>query len=258
MNVASEIILTKESGIATILLNRPEKYNAFTTSMVLEWKEALTDCREDESVKVIVLTGAGTAFCSGGDVNAMGEWIDQSALERKNRLWNEVHTIPKILYTIDKPIIAAINGMALGAGLDMALMCDLRIASDKAKFAEAYVKVGLVPGDGGAYFLPRLVGLSKALELLWSGKMIDAAEAEKIGLVNMVVSSDILEAKTYELAQQLANGPSIAIRAIKRAVYKGLTMDLDTHLDYISSLYAIVTETDYHQRAIKAFGKKSK
>lgn len=256
MNTIQEIILNKESGIATILLNRPDNLNAFTIDMVKTWSEMLIECREDDDVKVIVLTGAGKAFCSGGDLRTIGSQSGQTAIERKNTLWENVHLIPKTLSTIDKPVIASLNGIAYGAGLDMALMCDLRIASDKAKFSEAYIKVGLVPGDGGAYFLPRLVGTAKALELLLTGKVIDAFEAERIGLVNMVVPADDLAAKTRELAIQLANGPVAAIRATKRAVMQGLQQDINTHLDMISSLFSIVIDSYDHKEAIQAISEK--
>src|SRR5690349_6498785 len=155
---------------------------------------------------------------------------DSPGLDHKQ--WLEViHRVPLTLETLDKPVIAALNGVAVGAGLDMALMCDLRYAAAGTRFSEGYVKVGLIPGDGGTYFLPRLIGTARALELLWTGDFISAEDAERIGLVNRVVPADQLLAHVYELAARLASGPSAAIRTTKRAVYQGVRMDLRTHLD---------------------------
>lgn len=161
-----------------------------------------------------------------------------------------------MLEDTDKPVIASINGPAMGAGLDMALMCDLRIASDKAKFAESYVRIGLIPGDGGAFFLPRLVGLSKALEMLWTGDTLDAEEALRIGLVNKVVPAEKLDEATKEMACRLAEGPQIAITMIKRLVYQGLKSDLRSSLDLSSSNMGIVTSTKDYQAALSSFFTK--
>ncbi|MHB1126645.1 MAG: enoyl-CoA hydratase/isomerase family protein [Bacillota bacterium] len=263
-----DLLFEKADGVATITLNRPERRNAFSQDMIRMWVDALEEARDDNEIKVVVLTGAGDAFCSGGDVKAMAEGRgffegDQPgssgvpiALERKNNLWRLIHRVPLTLQDLDKPVIASVNGAATGAGCDMALMCDLRIASEKARFGETYVNVGLVPGDGGAYFLPRLIGLPRALELLWTGRMIDAWEAEKIGLVNRVVPVDQLKEATMELAGKIARGPSIAIRMIKRAVYQGLTSDLRTSLDMISSHMAIVLESEDHQEGVRSFVEK--
>jgi 2-(1,2-epoxy-1,2-dihydrophenyl)acetyl-CoA isomerase len=167
-----------------------------------------------------------------------------------------VHRIPLTLSTLDKPVLAAVNGSATGAGMDMALMCDLRFASAKARFSASYVKMGLVPGDGGAWYLPRLVGVAKALELLWSGDFIEAQEAERLGIVNRVLPEEELVAFTLEFARKLARGPQTAIQLIKRAVYEGLTLDLRTSLDLISSHMAVVTATPDHHEAVQAFLEK--
>lgn len=264
----NHILYSKEAGVATITLHRPERRNAFSTHMLEGWAWALNDAKKDEDVKVVIITGAGKAFCSGGDLKSLHEgkgFLYRESREKesapkpmdyKNSLWDLIHRIPLIMEDLDKPVIAAINGPAMGAGLDMALMCDLRIASDQATFAETYVKLGLVPGDGGAYFLPRLVGLSKALEMLWTGDVIDAEEALRIGLVNKVVPAGELEQATLGLAKKLVAGPPIAIRMIKRAVYQGLRSDLKTALDTISSHMAVVTNTEDHKEALAAFFEK--
>ncbi|MFZ5645838.1 MAG: enoyl-CoA hydratase/isomerase family protein [Bacillota bacterium] len=263
-----DILYTKVAGIAYITLNRPESFNAFSVDMLKGWASALLDAGADDEVNVIVVTGAGKAFCSGGDVKAMqagkgflhreDETGQLGPMDYKKSLWDLIHRIPLILENLDKPVIASINGPATGAGLDMALMCDLRIASDQAKFAESYIRMALVPGDGGAFLLPRLVGLPKALELLWTGDIIDAEEALRIGLVNRVVPAGQLEQATVEMARRLAQGPQLAIRMIKRLVYQGLKSDLRTALDTVSSHMAIITGTEDHKEAAKAFFEKRK
>src|SRR5215216_3077275 len=243
-------------GIATITLNRPERLNAFNHEMINLWVEALRDATSNDAVRVVVVTGAGRAFCSGGDVGGMArDRAEMKALEHKE--WLElIHRIPLTLEALDKPVIAALNGAAVGAGLDMALMCDLRFAAEGARFSEGYVKVGLVPGDGGTYFLPRLIGTAKALELFWTGDFIDAQEAERIGMVNRVLPPDRLMPEVYEFAGRLAAGPIVAIRTMKRAVYQGMRMDLRTHLDMISSHMGFIREMEDHQEGAQAFVEK--
>jgi len=246
----------RPDGVALIILNRPERLNAFTRKMIDLWVDALEDARGNDAVQVVVVTGAGRAFCSGGDVGGMNERpTDLTGLDHKR--WLEViHRVPLTLETLDKPVIAAMNGVAVGAGLDMALMCDLRYAAAGSRFSEGYVKVGLIPGDGGTYFLPRLVGTARALELLWTGDFISAEDAASIGLVNRVVPADELLPTTLDLAARLASGPTVAIRTIKRAVYQGVRTDLRTHLDLISSHMAIVRQTHDHREGARAFVEK--
>lgn len=251
----SVLLYEIKSGVATITLNRPERRNAFNSEMIDLWVDALQDARTNDAVNVIVLTGAGQAFCSGGDVEGMAYDAQATGLQHKQWL-EQIHRVPLTLETIDKPVIAAMNGPAVGAGLDMAFMCDLRFAAQGARFAEGYVKVGLISGDGGTYFLPRLVGVAKALELLWTGDFIDAEEAYRIGLVNRVVPGDRLMAEVNELAERLASGPTIALRTIKRAVYQGLRMDLRTHLDLISSHMGFIRQTEDQREGARAFLEK--
>ena len=247
-----------EGGIATITLNRPERMNAFTWEMIDAWAEALAECRRNDAVSVVILTGAGKAFCSGGDIGEMRKRGDLTPLERKTELERHVHKIPLAMEALDKPVIAAINGAATGAGLDLALMADLRIAAESARLGETYVKVGLVPGAGGAWFLPRLVGTAKALELFWTGDIIDAREAERIGLVNKVVPDAELMAVTRALAEKIASGPPLSARFIKRAVYEGARSDLRSALDLISSHYAVVATSADHREAVNAYLEKRK
>ena len=248
------VLFSKDSdGIATLTLNRPEKYNAFTKDMIVAWTRLLAECEDDPSVKVIVLTGAGKGFCSGGDIGAQRERAKNDALERKDFLFRYVHTIARTMQRLDKPVIAAINGAARGAGLDMALMCDLRMMAQSATLAETYINVGLIAGDGGTYYLPRLIGVARALELFWTGRIVDAAEAERIGLVTRVVADDQLLPVTHELARTIAAQPFEAVRAYKRAVYQGLTMSLDAHLDMVSSHTSILRDTPEHRQRVEAF-----
>lgn len=248
---AKQIELSLKDGVGVITLNNPDRKNAFTLDMVEQWVTALRNWRGDPEVKVIVLTGAGDDFCSGVDFSKAGQELASGPYEMKTILWEKIHRIALTLEDIDKPIIAAMKGVAVGAGLDMALMCDLRFAADTARFSEGYVKVGLVPGDGGAYFLPRLVGIAKALELLWTGEFIDAPEALRIGLINRVYPGDLLMEETLQFAVELAEGPGAVIRMIKRSVYQSSRTDMRTALDLISSHMGVIRESRDSREAFK-------
>jgi 2-(1,2-epoxy-1,2-dihydrophenyl)acetyl-CoA isomerase len=215
-------------------------------------------CRRNDAVRVVIVTGAGTAFCSGGDIVAMEERLKSSPAQRKNELFNRIQRIPLALEDLDKPVLVAVNGVATGAGMDLALMGDIRYAAASARFAETYVKVGLVPGAGGAHFLPRLVGVAKALELFWTADFIDATEAERIGLVNKVLPDGELMPYVRAVAMKIAHAPALSVRFIKRAVQQGLRNDLRTNLDLISSHYAVVTAAPDHREAVEAFIAKRK
>lgn len=263
------LLYEKQENIALITLNRPDAMNAFSLPMIKNWVAALQTAQDDPGIRVIVVTGRGDCFCAGGDINAMAagkgfvECDDQAepwgqlAIDRKKALTDHIHKIALMLENMDKPVLCAINGSAVGAGLDMALMCDMRFAADTAKLSAGYVKVGLVPGDGGAFYLPRLVGVAKALELLWSGDFIDAEEAQRIGMVNSVVSAPELMRVTMEFARKIAEAPPVCVQMIKRAVYSSQrTNDLRTALDLISSQMAIVTEMADHREGLAAVKEK--
>ena len=259
----TDLVYRTDEGIATITLDRPERMNAFSEAMIESLVTALKAAQADPAVKVVVITGKGKCFCAGGDLKAMEAGLflgedSRTILGKKNCLWEKIQRVPLTLLEVDKPVIASVNGPAVGAGCDLALMCDMRIASDKASFTESYVKVGLVPGDGGAYFLPRLVGTARALEMLWLGGTVDACAAEKIGLVNMVVPADQLAENTTRYARLIAEAPPVAVRLIKRAVYQSLNTDLRTSLDLISSHMAIVGETADHREGVRAVIEKRK
>jgi enoyl-CoA hydratase/carnithine racemase len=234
--------------------------NAFTDVMLREWAQALEDARLDREVRAVIVTGAGRGFCAGADLRggigiaAEGaEAGPPSAADRRNWLRDGVHYVPRAVQLLDKPYIAAVNGAAVGAGMDMASMADIRIASDAAKFAMSYVKVGLVPGDGGCYFLPRIVGVAKALELIWTGDFIDPEEALRIGYVSQVVPGDKLMEATRELALRLAQGPAVAMQLAKRLVYRGLESSWHEAFEQANTAMAIAQSTEDAREGPRAF-----
>lgn len=253
----ADLLYRVENGVATIQLNRAQHKNSFTLEMIDHWAALLQQAGADPEVGAIVTTGSGDSFCAGVDLNVMTALQQRrSALAWKKVLWERVHQVAFTLERIDKPVIAAVNGVAVGAGMDMALMCDMRFMAASATLSEGYVRVGAVPGDGGCYFLPRLVGRAKALELLLSGDFIDAAEALRIGLVNRVYADTELAAQTQAFAERLAGNSPIAMRTIKRAVDQSLASDLRTALDLISSHMGVVLTTDDSIEALAAFKAK--
>jgi enoyl-CoA hydratase/carnithine racemase len=251
--MTDQLQFTITDGVAKIVLNRVERMNAFTFEMIEAWTAALAQCRSDDNVKVVIVTGAGSAFCSGGDIVEMEDRLNNTPLQRKDELFTKIQRLPLTLEDLDKPVIAAVNGVATGAGMDMALMCDIRYAAASARFAETYVRVGLVPGAGGTHFLPRLVGVAKALELFFTGEFVDSAEALRIGLVNKVFPDEGFIEEVEKIARRIARAPSLPIRMMKRAVYQGVRNDLRSNLDTISSHYAVVTATPEHKAAVEAF-----
>ncbi|MGA2109644.1 MAG: enoyl-CoA hydratase-related protein [Syntrophorhabdales bacterium] len=253
----ADLLYRTEGNVASITLNRPEAKNAFSSSMISLWRDSLEQARADDSVRVVILTGNGDTFCSGGDIRDMAEGKLKS-WDMKNFLWEGVHRIVLAMEDLDKPVIAAVNGAAMGAGLDMALMCDMRLCSDRARLGESYILMGLVPGDGGAFFLPRLVGVAKAMELLLTADVLGAEEALRIGLVNRVVPHGALNDEAVKLARKVAAMPPQAVRMMKRAVYQSLGSPLRAHLDYISSQLSLLSETEDHREAAQSFLEKRK
>lgn len=256
MAAAPELVFERHNGIALIRLNRPDQLNAFTPGMIADWQGALEDCIRDAAVKVVITTGTGRAFCSGGDVKSLQHRGGETAYDRKTWLWEHVQRIPILMQQIDKPTIAAINGLAVGAGLDLALSSDLRIAASSARFAETYARMGIVPGAGGAWLLPRLVGDSRALEMLWFGEWVSADDARTMGLVNAVVPDEALMSHVMVLAERLAAGPAVALRMIKRLVRASHGMDLAAHLDMASSHMGVAAATSDHREAVAAKAEK--
>ncbi|MBW2086965.1 MAG: enoyl-CoA hydratase/isomerase family protein [Deltaproteobacteria bacterium] len=220
------IIVANERGITTITLNRPEKLNALDANILQELIKAIDEAREDDESKVMIITGAGRGFCSGADITstALGTDTRLPGINRSHRLEPFIlfGAVMKRLRNFHKPILVAINGMASGGGLSLACLGDIRIGCEEARFSAIFVKRGLVPDCGASYLLPRIVGTQNALKLMWTGDIIDAREAERIGLLSGVVPADELMSTVKELALQIAHGPSTAIELMKRMVYEGL------------------------------------
>ena len=259
----TEIQYDVSERIATITLKRPEKLNAFSTKMVLEWEDAIEQARDDEAVSAVIVTGAGRGFCSGMDVaaEAGGSGVlrtTEGPASRRNSLRYTVHRVARALMLLDKPYIAAVNGAAAGAGMDMASMADMRFAAEGARFGMNYVRMGIIPGDGGAYFLPRIVGMAKALEIIWGGEMFDAAEALRIGYVSKVFPADTLIAETRAFASRIADGPAVAIQLAKRLAYRSADATLDQALDLAQAAMAIASSTDDAREGPRAFTERRK
>jgi 2-(1,2-epoxy-1,2-dihydrophenyl)acetyl-CoA isomerase len=254
--MSDEIMFDVTEHIATVTLNRPEKLNAFTDPMLAQLVGAIDDCERRDDVRVVILTGAGRGFCAGGDVTAMGADADNRPHVTKRHIVESIQAFPRRLATFNKPIIAAINGVATGGGMDLALACDFRTAAASARFAETYAKIGLLPGGGGAYYLPRIVGTAKALELLLTADFIEAQEARDIGLVNHVFADEDLLAETRKIAVRIAALPPYSVAMIKRTVYQGLTADLASALEIVGSHIAIAKASGDHAEAISAFREK--
>lgn len=254
--MTDHLLIDVSDGIGTLTLNRPEKLNAFTADMLFGLVAALDDFEARDDVRVAILTGAGRGFCSGGDIGGMGAGQEARPHMTKERIWREIQAFPKRVARFEKPLLCAVNGAAAGGGMDLALACDIRLAGKSAKFAETYAKIGLLPGGGGAYFLPRIVGKAKALELLWTAEFIGADTALELGLVNSVHDDDDLQAETRALAGKIAAMPPLSIKLIKRTVEQSLKSDMDTAFDLVSSHIAIARAGEDHPEAIAAFREK--
>jgi enoyl-CoA hydratase/carnithine racemase len=250
-----------DEGVAVITLNKPERLNAFDDQMLEEWASAINVADLDPDVRVLVITGAGRGFCSGMNVaqEAAGDGLLKSqatVATRRHSLRNRVHPVPRALIQLEKPYIAAVNGAAAGAGMDMASFADIRFASSTARFGMTYVRMGLIPGDGGCYTLPRIVGTARALELIWSGRLFDAQEALEIGYVSAVYEPDDLMPKTLEFAKQIARGPANAIQLSKKLVYRSQDISLDEHLDMAQMAMFVAQSTEDAKEGPKAFVEK--
>lgn len=254
--MSDHVLLDVSERIATLTLNRPQKLNAFTDEMLSDLIDYLDECERRDDVAVVILTGAGRGFCSGGDTSTMGAAADNRPHVSKQLIWNTIQAFPKRMQRFEKPVIAAVNGVAAGGGMDLALACDIRVAAEQAKFAETYVRIGLAPGGGGAWFLPRIVGQARAMELLLSGEFIDAAEAERIGLVNHVWPNHELLARSRRLATSIARNPPLSVKLIKRAVDHSMSNDFNTCMDLISSHIAILKNGPDHAEALAAMNDK--
>lgn len=255
------ILQSRDGSILTVTLNLPEKRNPISDIGLID---ALCDAMEaadrDISVHCVILTGAGSAFSSGGDLKQMkpdaGPLRSSKTYETRRNYKYGIQRLPLMFQALEVPVVAAVNGHAIGAGLDLATMCDVRVAGEGAKFAESFVKLGIIPGDGGAWLLPRVIGFSRATELALTGEMIDAAEALKIGLVSHVVPDAELMAKAREVADKIAANPPHAVRMAKRLLREAQTADLKNILEMSAAMQALAHDTADNDEAITAFIEK--
>lgn len=254
------ILYDYQDHIVTLTLNRHETRNAISSDEMIEAiEDAVHRINRDRAVRVAIITGAGSAFSSGGNVKDMRDkagMFNGTAAELRDGYRFGIQRIPLAIYSLEVPIIAAVNGAAIGAGCDLTMMCDMRIASEKAIFAESFVKVGLIPGDGGAWFLPRVIGLSRANEMAYTGDPVDAAKALAWGMVTEVVAAEDLLPAALKLAGRIAVNPPIALRMTKQLIKEGQHSRLDSLLEMSASLQALAHQTEDHVEAVNAIIEK--
>jgi 2-(1,2-epoxy-1,2-dihydrophenyl)acetyl-CoA isomerase len=253
------VLYHRHDSIVTLTLNRPETLNAMNEPMMGEMERILIELEADAAVRAVILTGAGRAFSSGGDQKRdRGGEGQQSFFDRDlgGALIERLNRCILRMQRLEKPIVGSINGVAAGAGLNIALATDLRIAADTARFGEVFARVGLVPDGGGTYFLPRLVGTAKAMEMILLADIIDAQEALRIGLVNRVVPAEQLENETLKLAERLAQGPTVAYGLAKTGLYQGLGMSLEDVLNMEARNQTIAVRTPDREEGVAAFREK--
>lgn len=250
------IILSKEDNIATLVFNRPDKLNALSTEMLQEINAALDEVAKDKGLRVLIITANGKVFCAGADLRE--PIFAETSPSTTRRHLTLFHSIPIKLRALSVPVIASVTGAAVGAGANIALACDIIIASEKAQFGQVFVNIGLHPDTGGTYFLPRSVGIPKAMELMMTGDLIEATEAERIGMINKVVPSDKLEEVTRNLAQKLANGPAVALGMTKASVYENQMKDLDASLEREAECQVLLVGSPDNKEGIRAFKEKRK
>ena len=250
------IQVSEADGIATVTLCRPDRLNAFIGHMRRDLAEALEHAGSDRNVRVVILTGAGRAFCAGGDIAFMAELMQRRDSEEFSRILGAGRRVILAIRQMTKPVIASINGPASGAGFNLALACDLRIAANTATFSQSFAKVGLHPDWGGTYFLPRLVTPNKACEMFFLGESIDAAEAMRLGILNQVVAPEELESATLQLAERLRGAPPIALAAAKHAVYMSQQAELEEMLRYETEAQMRCFDSDDGHEGIRAFLEK--
>ncbi len=252
-----KLLIENDGAVRTLRLNRPESLNALDDDLLKALGRAVADAEKDKTVRCVVLTGAGRGFSSGQDLAAVAaRYTTNKPIELGSHLREHYNPIITRLRTIEKPVIASVNGVAAGAGCSLALACDIRIATESASFIEAFVNVGLAPDSGSTFMLPRLIGVARAMELAFTGRKVTSAEALQIGLVNQVVPDDQLVAATKKLADKLAGLPTRAIGLTKRAINASWRSDLETQLDYEAMLQTTAGQTHDHREGVTAFLEK--
>jgi 2-(1,2-epoxy-1,2-dihydrophenyl)acetyl-CoA isomerase len=245
-----EILRNIENGVCTLTLNRPAVFNSFNQTMAFQLQEALDACAIDEKVRVVVIKGEGKAFCAGQD---LAEATDPEGPELKSIVREHYNPIILKIRELEKPVIAAVNGVAAGAGANIALACDITIAKKSASFIQAFSKIGLIPDSGGTFFLPRLIGMQKALALMMTGDKVSAEEAEKLNMIYKVVEDEVFEAEITKFAENLATMPTRGLGLTKKAVNLGLFNSLEDQLDVEERIQTEAGETDDFAEGVNAF-----
>ena len=252
-----KLLIENDGAVRTLRLNRPESLNALDDDLLKALGRAVADADKDKTVRCVVMTGAGRGFCSGQDLAAVAaRYKTNEPIELGAHLRERYNPIIARLRTMEKPVVAAVNGVAAGAGCSLALACDIRIAAESANFIEAFINVGLVPDSGSTFMLPRLIGASRAMEMAFTGRKVTAPEALQIGLCNQVVPDDQLAAATKKLADKLAGLPTRAIGLTKRAINVSWRADVETQLDYEAMLQTVAGQTHDHREGVMAFLEK--
>lgn len=257
--MSDPVLYSRDGGVVTLTLNEPDTRNAMSPAIIDALVDHVQAVNADLTVGCVVITGAGAGFSSGGNVKEMRDQtglFGGSPAEIRRSYWNGIQRVPMAMYSLEVPSIAAVNGAAVGAGCDLSLMCDIRIAGRSAQFAESFLRVGLVSGDGGAWHLPRVVGMSRAMEMTFTGDFIAADEAARIGLVSRVVDDAGLMAEASELAQRIASQPSHSLRLTKRLLRDSQHVSLPIALELASSAQALVQHTHDQHEAVLAFLEK--
>lgn len=248
-----EILRNIENGVCTLTLNRPAVFNSFNQTMAIQLQEALDDCAIDETVRVVVIKGEGKAFCAGQD---LAEATDPEGPELKSIVRDHYNPIILKIRELEKPVIAAVNGVAAGAGANIALACDIAIANRSASFIQAFSKIGLIPDSGGTFFLPRLIGMQKALALMMTGDKVSADEAEKLNMIYKVVDDELFEEEIKKFSEHLAKMPTRGLGLTKKAVNLGLFNSVEDQLDVEERLQTEAGETDDFAEGVNAFLQK--
>ncbi|MCX8277452.1 MAG: enoyl-CoA hydratase-related protein [Dehalococcoidia bacterium] len=263
MNSSVILDVNSESGFATLTLNRPDRLNSLSNDLLESLSQHLEQVAADDSIRSVIITGAGRAFCSGADTDEMagggGEGPHKPSLGGAEALRRGFKLARKVIlgiYEMEKPVIAAINGSAVGAGFDLACACDIRIGTGSARFMAAYIHVGLFPGYGGIWLYPRLLGSAKAAELMYTGNFMEVDEAKSLGFLNSVVEEDDLIGAAEKMAHQIAAGPPIAIRLAKTMMRRGMSMDLETSLEMSAAAEAITLSSEDHVEGMGALRQK--
>ena len=255
--------VNREQGFATLTLNRPDRLNSLGSDLLKSLVDSLESVASDDSIRAVIITGSGRAFCSGADTDEMTggksdgpHKLGPTGAEGLRRGFHLAQELILGVHQMEKPVIAAINGDAVGAGFDLACACDIRIASDKARFMAAYIHVGLFPGYGGTWLYPRLFGYAKAAELMYTGSFMDVTEARSLGFLNDVVPDQDLKGAAEDMARRIADGPPIAIRLAKTMMRRGLSMDLETSLEMSAAAEAITLSSTDHVEGMEALRQK--